>query len=85
MLVDVVTVAIAFALAFPIGWERGRGRYSVGFRTLPIGVGSCLRVRAPGGHEFPRGRGSFRHASQQGVITGIGFIGGGAIVKQRAM
>lgn len=82
LLVDVVTVAIAFALAFPIGWERGRGRYSVGFRTLPIvSVAACgfallVDANSPGAAEA-------QARVLQGVITGIGFIGGGAIVKQR--
>ncbi|AWM28717.1 putative Mg2+ transporter-C (MgtC) family protein [Sinorhizobium fredii] len=79
---DAVTVAFAFALAFPIGWERGRGRHSVGFRTLPIvaiaacGFGLVVETSSPSNAEA-------QARVLQGVVTGIGFIGGGAIVKQR--
>lgn len=70
-------------LAFPIGWERGRGRHSVGFRTLPIvamaacGFAIIIEVTAPQNAEA-------QARVLQGVITGIGFIGGGAIVKNGA-
>nr|WP_137389305.1 MgtC/SapB family protein [Rhodoligotrophos defluvii] len=74
-------VLIAFALALPIGWERGHGRHSVGFRTLPIvamaacGFALIIAANAPGSAEA-------QARVLQGVITGIGFIGGGAILKQ---
>lgn len=82
LLHDVVAVFIAFALAFPIGWERGRGRYSVGFRTLPIvAIAACgfalvVDTNSPANAEA-------QARVLEGVVTGIGFIGGGAIVKQR--
>lgn len=81
LLQDLTLVVLAFLLAFPIGWERGRGSRSVGFRTLPVvAMASCgfvilIGAAAPGSEEA--------HARVlQGVITGIGFIGGGAILKQ---
>jgi putative Mg2+ transporter-C (MgtC) family protein len=78
---DLIRVALAFALAFPIAWERGQGRASVGLRTLPIvamaACGIALIMRwAPGAGAESQAR------VLQGIITGIGFIGGGAIVKQ---
>ncbi|MBD2749918.1 MgtC/SapB family protein [Microvirga sp. BT688] len=79
--VDLIRVALAFALAFPIAWERGRGRASIGLRTLPIvamaACGFALIIRwAPSADAESQAR------VLQGIITGIGFIGGGAIVKQ---
>ncbi len=78
---DLIYIAVAFALALPIGWERGRGRASVGFRTLPIvamaACGFALTVKLmPGANPEAQTR------VLQGIITGIGFVGGGAIVKQ---
>lgn len=77
---DFVHVGIAFAIAFPIGWERGRGRHSVGFRTLPIvAMASCglaLTVQSFAGVS-PEANARVL----QGIITGIGFVGGGAILK----
>lgn len=80
LLRDLTLVLIAFALAFPIGWERGHGRRNVGFRTLPIvamaACGFSLLVDA-----MSTGNAEAEARVLQGVITGIGFIGGGAIVK----
>jgi putative Mg2+ transporter-C (MgtC) family protein len=79
--VDLIRVALAFALALPIAWERGRGQASVGLRTLPVvamaACGFALIIRwTPGAAAESEAR------VLQGIITGIGFIGGGAIVKQ---
>lgn len=78
---DLIYIGAAFALAFPIGWERGCGHASVGFRTLPIvamaACGFALTVKVmPGTNPEAQAR------VLQGIISGIGFIGGGAIVKQ---
>ena len=71
---------LAFALALPLGWERGRGRRSAGFRTFPIvAMASCgyalLARKLPGADAESMTR------LLQGLIAGIGFIGGGAILK----
>lgn len=77
---DFVKVLLAFVLAFPIGWERGHGRRSVGFRTLPVvamaACGFALILAVDGSADTETDA-----RVLQGVITGIGFIGGGAIVK----
>lgn len=79
---DFGTLAVAFLIAFPIGWERGHGHRSVGFRTLPIvamaACGFSLILNLAGAPDLEA-----RARIMQGVITGIGFIGGGAIVKTR--
>ncbi|MBM1172806.1 MgtC/SapB family protein [Microvirga arabica] len=77
---DLAYMGIAFALAFPIGWERGCGYTSIGFRTFPIvaiaACGFALLVKLmPGTNAESQAR------VLQGIISGIGFIGGGAIVK----
>ena len=81
ILYDLASMAIAFALAFPIGWERGRGHFSVGLRTIPIvamaACGFALLVKGLAGtHVDAQAR------VLQGIISGIGFIGGGAILKR---
>ena len=75
-------MALAFVLAVPLGWERGQGRHSLGFRTFPIvAMASCgyalLAARLPGADAESVTR------LLQGLVAGIGFIGGGAILKQR--
>ncbi len=77
---DAAKVLLAFLLALPIGWERGKGRHSVGFRTLPVvsmaacGFAIIVELEASMNPEA-------RARVLQGIVTGIGFIGGGAIVK----
>lgn len=74
-------ILAAFALAFPLGWERGAGRASAGFRTFPIvAMASCgyalLAQSLPGADAETLTR------MIQGLLAGIGFVGGGAILKQ---
>ncbi|KRQ99395.1 MgtC/SapB family protein [Bradyrhizobium valentinum] len=78
--VHFVALAAAFALAVPIGWDREKRARSAGLRTFPlVALASCgfiqasehLMVNSPDGMS----------KVIEGVITGIGFIGGGAILK----
>ncbi|WP_067336014.1 MgtC/SapB family protein [Stappia indica] len=80
LLHDLQFVLTAFLLALPIGWERGRGPHSPGFRTLPIvAMASCgFALIIDFGAEDTEARARVL----QGVVTGIGFIGGGAIIKR---
>lgn len=73
-------LAIAYALAFLIGWNReGEGR-SAGLRTFPlVAIAACGFVQATEGVLRGHPEGSARII--EGVITGVGFIGGGAILK----
>ncbi|MSV28548.1 MAG: MgtC/SapB family protein [Bryobacterales bacterium] len=74
-------IAFAYALALPIGWDRERATHGAGIRTFPlVAASSCafvlIALRALG----PSAGG---HANViQGLLTGIGFLGAGAIMKQ---
>ncbi len=75
-----IDLGVAYLLALPIGWERERGDRSAGIRTFPlVAISSCAFVLATesilGDHAEGRAR------IIEGVITGMGFIGGGAILK----
>jgi putative Mg2+ transporter-C (MgtC) family protein len=68
----------AFILALPLGWDRERSNRSFGLRTFPlVAVVTCgfmmlgISVIGSTGGEA---------RVFQGIITGIGFIGGGAIL-----
>lgn len=71
---------ISFLLALPIGWDRELEEHTAGLRTFPlVSLGSCglmlvATAMAPGSADV---------ASRvlQGLVTGIGFVGGGAILK----
>jgi putative Mg2+ transporter-C (MgtC) family protein len=73
-------LAFAFALALPIGWDREKESRSAGLRTFPlVAVASCgfvLMGNAVFGERSPD-----QSRLLQGLIAGIGFIGGGAILR----
>jgi putative Mg2+ transporter-C (MgtC) family protein len=73
-------LTIAYLLACPIGWNREREGRSAGLRTFPlVAIAACGFVQATEAmlHDHPEGSARI----VEGVITGIGFIGGGAILK----
>lgn len=78
--VNLFSVACAYVLAMPIAWEREQNARSAGLRTFPlVAVASCgyilLATSVFGGDPESSSR------VLQGLMTGIGFIGGGAILK----
>ena len=73
-------LGIAYGLAFVIGWNREREDRSAGLRTFPlVAVAACGFVQAMEGVVRSEPEALARIA--EGIITGIGFIGGGAILK----
>ncbi|HYF55587.1 MAG TPA: MgtC/SapB family protein [Salinarimonas sp.] len=81
VLAHVTALAIAYALAFPIGWDREREERSAGLRTFPlVAVASCGFIQAT--EHLTVGSPEAQARIIEGLITGIGFIGGGAIIKQ---
>ncbi|MGE0223673.1 MAG: MgtC/SapB family protein [Acetobacteraceae bacterium] len=75
-----VALATAYCLALPIGWEREKSGRSAGLRTFPlVAIASCGFIQAAEGLVQYEPDALARIV--EGVITGIGFIGGGAILK----
>jgi putative Mg2+ transporter-C (MgtC) family protein len=79
----VLNLAVAFALAIPIGWDREHHRFGPGLRTYPLlAMGACAYLEI--------GQFAFRDHIDgqarvfQALVSGIGFIGAGAIIKGRA-
>ena len=73
----------AYLLALPIGWEREHATRIMGLRTFSlIAVASCgyvlIAAQVVGLGAEPQAR------IIQGLMTGIGFVGGGAILKRGA-
>jgi putative Mg2+ transporter-C (MgtC) family protein len=86
---ELLRVAVAAGLGGAVGLERELREREAGFRThLLVSVGACLftLVSAYGFHEFLVGGGNVvradptRIAAQ--IVTGIGFLGAGAIIRQ---
>lgn len=77
---SILSLIAAFMLALPIGWERESADRSMGIRTFPlISVASCAFL-VIAQHVSPANPGDW-NKSLEGVATGVGFIGAGAIVK----
>lgn len=77
VLSHLVDLAVAYARALPISWNREREGPSACIRSFPLWQ-CCFRLPA-GRNQRPRGR--FIRPSAYYWTTGIGFIGGGAILK----
>ncbi|MGI8988698.1 MAG: MgtC/SapB family protein [Bryobacteraceae bacterium] len=68
-------VSAAYVLALPVGWDRESEAHSAGLRTFPIvAMASC-------GYLLLMPDMTTQSRVLQGVVTGIGFVGGGAILK----
>lgn len=76
----VVALTSAYLLALPIGWNRERGERSAGLRTFPlVAVASCGFIQ--GSESLVAGEPEAMARIVEGLITGMGFIGGGAILR----
>jgi putative Mg2+ transporter-C (MgtC) family protein len=79
-LAHLAELAAAFLLALPIGWDREKSARSAGLRTFPlVAVASCGFVLI--GIDLASGNEDAIARVLYGLMTGIGFIGGGAILK----
>lgn len=79
-MLDIGKLLLAYALAVPVGWYREQEAHSIGVRTFPlVAAASCgyVLVAVPLGQTDP----TAQSRVIQGLVAGIGFIGGGAILK----
>lgn len=76
-----IQLSIAFGLALPIGWHRERSSQPVGLRTIPL-VSIAAAAYILLGRSVLGGNVQAEARLIQGLITGIGFLGGGVIVNQ---
>ena len=80
LLVYVAQIAGAFLLVLPVAWGREKSTRIMGLRTFPlVSVASCAYVLIAVSVIGPAADAQSRII--QGLMTGIGFIGGGAILK----
>ena len=81
---EFVKILAAYLFALPLGWQRESAPDApgAGLRTFPlVAAGSCAYLLV--GRSVLEG--SEAHARLlYGLMTGVGFIGGGSILKQRA-
>lgn len=79
MLSHLRDLVLAYLLAIPSAWDREVRDRAIGLRTFPlVAVAACgYALIGFSVLESPDGQARI----MQGLITGIGFIGGGAILK----
>ena len=78
---NLALLAIAFVLALPVAWNRERSTRSAGLRTFPIvSIAACGYMLI--GLSIFQGDGAVARVTY-GIITGMGFVGGGAILKSK--
>ena len=78
---NLITMLVAFVLTLPMGIQRWHSGQNLGFRTIPLVALASTGYILVGQHFVGNDAGA--HARLlQGLMTGIGFLGGGAIVKQ---
>jgi putative Mg2+ transporter-C (MgtC) family protein len=75
-----VALLAAYLLAIPIGWNREKEERSAGLRTFPlVAVAACGFIQAA--ETMAAGSAEALARVNEGVIVGMGFIGGGAILR----
>lgn len=74
-------LGVAFLLALPVAWDRERAARSLGLRTYPLVAMASTAYLLVARAVF-EGDGGAQARLFQGLMTGIGFLGGGAIVKR---
>ncbi len=79
ILIHLRDLALAYLLALPIAWDQERRARSAGLRTFPLVAVSACAYMLVGMQVLDSTDAEARVA--QGLITGMGFIGGGAILK----
>jgi putative Mg2+ transporter-C (MgtC) family protein len=80
LLPHLIALTAAYLLALPIGWNREKEERSAGLRTFPlVAIATCGIVQAT--EHVLQGHPEGTARIIEGLMTGMGFIGGGAILK----
>ena len=83
ILTHLAQIGMAFLIALPVAWNREHRAEGAGLRTFPlVAVAACgymlVGLQMFGGDDGAQARVMYS------IITGMGFIGGGAILKEGA-
>ena len=82
LLPHLTALIVAYLLVLPIGWNREKAERSAGLRTFPlVAVASCGIIQAAEPVAGANPEAMMRVV--EGIITGMGFIGGGAILRMK--
>jgi putative Mg2+ transporter-C (MgtC) family protein len=78
---NMLHLGIAYLLALPVAWDREHSSRGAGLRTFPLVAVAACGYTLVGMSVLDTTEAESR--IMQGLITGIGFIGGGAILKSK--
>ncbi|HSM31687.1 MAG TPA: MgtC/SapB family protein [Woeseiaceae bacterium] len=81
VLSNLVQLSIAYVLSLPLAFDRERAATGAGLRTFPLVAVAACGYTLVGISVLDSTEAESRVL--QGLITGIGFIGGGAILKKK--
>lgn len=81
VLANLVQLGIAYVLSLPLALDRERAATGAGLRTFPLVAVAACGYTLVGISVLDSTEAESRVL--QGLITGIGFIGGGAILKNK--
>lgn len=74
-----IALLVAYVLALPIAWDREQNERSAGLRTFPlVAIAACGFIQAA--ETITLGNAEATARVLEGLINGVGFIGGGAIL-----
>jgi putative Mg2+ transporter-C (MgtC) family protein len=83
LLRHLIVLLVAYVLALPIAWDRERNERSAGLRTFPlVAIAACGFIQAAETVTKENAEATARIV--EGIINGVGFIGGGAILVGKA-
>ncbi len=83
LLQNLTVLVVAYILALPIAWDRERNERSAGLRTFPlVAIAACGFIQAAETVTKENAEATARIV--EGLINGVGFIGGGAILVGKA-
>jgi putative Mg2+ transporter-C (MgtC) family protein len=83
LVAHLLVLLVAYILALPIAWDRERNERSAGLRTFPlVAIAACGFIQAA--ETVTNGNPEATARIVEGLINGVGFIGGGAILVGRA-
>jgi putative Mg2+ transporter-C (MgtC) family protein len=76
----VTSIAGAYALAIPIGWDREKADRNVGLRTFPLVAMAACAFALLGMTLGENGEAASKVI--EGIVSGVGFLGAAAVVKR---
>lgn len=82
VLTNLMHLGVAYTLALPVALDREKESRSAGLRTFPLVAVAACGYMLVGISVLDSTEAESRVL--QGLMTGIGFIGGGAILKQKS-